>query len=194
MTSEPIRYGLAGMAKTINIVVNQDGDEAVLLEFAARLRANDPAAMQLRDFADSLVNDQPVQGIVFQPKAGQILVCHFGLGFQKPEMVKTRPVLVISPKIQPWTKLCLVLPISSSAPEPVMDHHYRLPDGLLPGSKYDEAWIKGDMVMAVACHRLDRIKAGFRNYVAPIVPADVLKEARRCVLHSTGMHTLTEHW
>lgn len=182
------------MAKSVTVVVNQDDDEAILQEFAARLRANDQYATQLRDFADTITQDQTVQGIAFQPKAGQILVCHFGLGFRKPEMVKTRPVLVISPKVQPWTKLCLVLPISSTPPEPELDCHYRLPDGLVPGNKYDEAWIKGDMVFAVGCHRLDRIKAGFRNYVAPIVPPDVLKEARRCVLHATGMHSLTDHW
>jgi hypothetical protein len=27
-----------------------------------------------------------------------------------------------------------------------------------------------------------------------LVPDDVLREARRCVLHATGMHSLTEHW
>jgi uncharacterized protein YifN (PemK superfamily) len=182
------------MAKAITVVVNQDADEPIIQQIAAALRANGSHAVQLRDFAETISEDQPVRGIEFQPKAGNILVCHFGLGFRKPEMVKTRPVLVISPKVRIWTKLCLVVPISSTPPDPVLPHHYQLPDGLLPGGKYDQAWIKGDMVMAVGAHRLDRIKAGFRNYVAPLVPDDVLREARRCVLHAAGMQSLTDHW
>lgn len=182
------------MAKTVTVVVNQDADEAVVQELAACLRANDSYSRQLRDFADCLEKEQRVQGINWQPQPGQILACHFGLGFKVPEMVKTRPVLVISPKIQPWTKLCIVLPISSRTPDPVLDHHLELPRGLVPNDKYDEAWIKGDTIMAVSCHRLDRVKTGFRSYEAPIVPADVLKEARRCVLHATGMHSLTAYW
>lgn len=182
------------MAKAVTVVVNQDSDEAVIQELANCLRSNDSFSKQLRDFADCLEKEQRVHGISWQPSPGQILICHFGLGFRSPEMVKTRPVVVISPKVNPWTRLCVVVPISSRAPEPVLHHHYRLPDGIVPGEKYKEAWIKGDTLMAVSCHRLDRIKVGFRNYVAPMVPAEVLKEVRRCVLHSTGMHSLTIHW
>lgn len=182
------------MTKTVTVVLNQQGDERVIQELASCLRANDEAAKQLRDFADSLENDQWAGGIKWQPKAGQILVCNFGLGFQRPEMIKIRPVIVISPKVSPWNKLCTVLPISSRAPEPVQQHHFRLPDGLVPGEKYEEAWIKGDNVMTVGAHRLDRIKTGFRTYVAPEAPPAVLKEARRCVLYSAGMNSLTTHW
>ena len=182
------------MPRTVTVVLNQHADEHVIQELAACLRANDELATQLRDFADDLQNEQRVQGINWQPQAGQILICHFGLGFRKPEMIKTRPVIVISPKVSPWTKLCTVLPISSRPPVPVRPHHLRLPEGLVPGAKYREAWVKGDVVMTVGAHRLDRIKAGFRRYVAPVVPPDVLKEARRCVLHSNGMHSLTVHW
>ncbi len=182
------------MAKAVTVVLNEDADEAVIQELAACLRANDAFSKQLRDFADCLEKEQRVQGINWQPQAGQILICHFGLGFRAPEMIKTRPVMVVSPKVAPWTKLCIVLPISSRAPNPVMGYHYKLPDGLMPDDKYEEAWIKGDTVMAVSCHRLDRIKTGFRTYTAPLAPAAVLKEARRCVLHATGMHSLTVHW
>ncbi len=182
------------MAKAVTVVVNQDADEAVIQELASCLRSNDSFSGQLRDFADCLEKEQRVQGINWQPQSGQILVCHFVLGFRQPEMVKTRPVMVISPKVAPWTKLCVVVPISSKTPEPVLGHHYKLPNSLIPGDKYEEAWIKGDTVMAVGCHRLDRIKAGFRTYVSPIAPAEVLKEVRRCVLHATGMHSLTIHW
>jgi uncharacterized protein YifN (PemK superfamily) len=181
------------MPKTVAVVINQDSDERVIRELAASLRTNDEYARQLRDFADTLEKEQRVRGIAFQPKPGQILVCHFGLGFRPPEMIKTRPVLVISPKVQPWTKLSVVVPISSRAPVRVQNHHFRLPNGLIPGNKYEEAWIKGDTLIAVGSHRLDRIKVGFRSYVAPIVPDSILTEARRCILHATGLHSLTVH-
>ena len=33
----------------------------------------------------------------FQPKPGMLLMCDFDTGFRPPEMVKVRPVVVISP-------------------------------------------------------------------------------------------------
>lgn len=178
----------------VSVVVNALEDERVLQTLAAQLRSNSQAASQLRDFASTLENDQVPQGLQFQPKPGQIVACHFGLGFRKPENVKTRPVLVVSPHRRDNVKLCIVVPISSTPPNEVRPYHYKLPKGLVPNEKYEEAWLKGDLIVSVACHRLDRFKVGFRQYVAPMVPVEVLREARRCVLHATGMHSLTEHW
>ncbi|MEQ8710613.1 MAG: type II toxin-antitoxin system PemK/MazF family toxin [Rhodospirillales bacterium] len=181
------------MSTIATVVVNEPTDERVVQRIAEALRANGQYAKQIRDFADMLEDNQHPLGLKFQPKPGQLLVCRFGLGFQQPEMVKTRPVLVVSPHQRRWTGLCLVVPISSVPPDPVEPYHYRLPDGLLPSKKYPEAWIKGDLVITVGKHRLDRIKTGFRQYEAPLVPPEVLREARRCILHATGMHTLTAH-
>lgn len=178
----------------IQVTADTESDAQVLQQLAHIIRRNDGLARQLRDFADTIENDQIPSGIRFQPKPGQLLACHFGLGFQVPENVKTRPVLVISPHQREWTKLCVVVPISSQPPRKVQAHHFRLPKGVVPGEKYDEAWVKGDLVVAVAAHRLDRLKVGFRDYRAPMVHGDILKEARRCVLHAAGMNTLTEYW
>ncbi|MCY1665732.1 type II toxin-antitoxin system PemK/MazF family toxin [Rhizobium sp. SL86] len=182
------------MTKDILLSVHEEADGEVLKKLADCLKANDAFARQLRDFAHGLEAEQRVQGITWQPHPGQILICHFGLGFRPPEMIKTRPVIVISPKSRLWTRLCIVVPISSRPPNPPLYHHYKLPNGLLPGLKYEEAWVKGDTVAAVSCERLDRIKIGPRQYVSPQVPPDVLKEVRRCILHSTGMQSLTQHW
>ena len=182
------------MAKTISVVVHDDADERIVQQLAATLRSNDSSAEQLREFCDTIERDQPVRGLAFQPREGQILACHFGLGFRKPEIVKTRPVLVVSPHRKEWSGLCVVVPIRSKPPLEQQPYHLRLPNGLLPGNKYAESWIKGDLVMTVASHRLDRLKAGFRRYEAPRVPPDLLREARRCILHATGMHSLTAHW
>ncbi|MGJ3264786.1 MAG: type II toxin-antitoxin system PemK/MazF family toxin [Salinarimonas sp.] len=176
------------------VTVPSDEDAAAIEALARILRSNDLHAGSLRAFIQSVTRDQQPRGLQFQPRPGQILVCHFGLGFRPPEMIKTRPVLVISPKRRDNVKLCTVLPISSTAPEEVRPFHYRLPEGTLSASKYAEAWIKGDMVATVAHHRLDRLKIGFRRYESPLVPDEVLREARRCVLHATRMHALTEAW
>lgn len=181
------------MTKEVTVTVQQEKDEEVIRTLASCLRANDSFSRQLRDFVNCLENEQRVQGISWQPQPGQILICHFGLGFRAPEMVKTRPVMVISPKTQIWTKLCIVVPISSLAPDPVEQHHYKLPKGLVPDKKYKEAWIKGDTLMAVSSHRLDRVKIKPREYVVPVASPDVLKEVQKCVLHATGLQALTRH-
>lgn len=182
------------MAKNVSVVINEDADEGVVQRLATVLRSNNPYAEQVREFVDTITNDPVPLGLQFSPTPGQILICHFGLGFQKPEMVKTRPALVVSAKRKDGAKLCTVLPISSLSPEPVRPFHLKLPEGIIPTEKYRIAWIKGDMIQTVACHRLDRVKTGFREYKAIIVPPQVLTEAMRCVLHALGMHALTEHW
>lgn len=182
------------MVKSVSVIVHQDDDEKVIQNLARILRSNDRFARQLRDFSDMAARHKPPRGLNFQPAPGQILACHFGLGFEVPENVKVRPVMVISPKRRVWSRLCVVVPISSQPPDHPMAHHLQLPRGLIPGRKYDEAWIKGDMVVAVGAHRLDRFKVGPREYAAPTVPPQVLRDTRRCILHAAGMDSLTVHW
>lgn len=176
------------------LTANDEADERALRTLADCLRSNDLFASQIRDFARTIESDQHPSGIRFQPSPGQILICHFGIAFRQPEMTKTRPVLVVSAHQREWTRICTVIPISSKRPNPVRSYHYQLPPGILPTEKYPEAWLKGDLIVSVADHRLDRIKKGFRSYEAPTVPDDVLREARRCALHRLGMHSLTIHW
>jgi mRNA interferase MazF len=46
---------------------------------------------------------------------GQILICDFSSGFVEPEMVKVRPVVVISPKPRKSIhSLCTVVPLSTT--------------------------------------------------------------------------------
>lgn len=182
------------MPHSTQVLVNSEDDERVLQLLAGALRRGDRFSKQLRDFADTIEEDPLPAGLRFEPLPGQLLACHFGLGFEVPENVKTRPVLVISPRQRERTGLRLVVPISSKPPREPRAHHYRLPDGLVPNDKYEESWIKGDMAISVGLHRLDRFKVGFRDYRAPTVPDEVLREARRCVLHAAGMDTLTAHW
>lgn len=175
------------------VAFNEAEDEEVLQKLAACLRSNDARARELRDFVEDLRSQRP-QGLQFEPRAGQILVCRFGLGFQKPEIVKTRPVVVVSPKQRRWNGLVMVVPISSTPPEPVEAYHHEIDPAIIPNSKYDTAWIKGDLVMTVSKARLDRLKVGFRRYETPHIGDENLRAVRRCILHSAGMHSLTDAW
>jgi uncharacterized protein YifN (PemK superfamily) len=178
---------------TFQVVANNDSDEKALQQIAAMLRSNDRSAAQIREFLATINSDTLPQGLRFTPRPGTLLICHFGLGFMRPEIVKVRPVLVISRQPRNNTGLCTVVPISSKAPNDPQPYHYRLPEGTVPGKKYSESWLKGDLIQTVSLARLDRIKIGKRQYAAPIVSDEVMVEARKCVLHAQDMHHLTNH-
>jgi uncharacterized protein YifN (PemK superfamily) len=114
--------------------------------------------------------------LTFHPGPGAIVICDFTTGFQPPEMVKARPVVVISPRRRTG-KLATVVPLSSTAPDPVEPWHYCLPAGIYPPARAP-MWAKCDMVATVALGRLDRIKtrdrAGNRTYQVFQIPASDL--------------------
>ncbi len=65
--------------------------------------------------------------ITFVPNAGDVLMCDFTTGFQPPEMVKVRKVVVLSArsrKTMPNTYL--VVPLSKTVPAPPEGCHYRV--------------------------------------------------------------------
>lgn len=115
-------------------------------------------------------------------------------------MVKVRPVIVISPKIATRARLCTVVSLSTTDPDPIMPFHHRLrirPS--LPNPWNSELmWVKGDMVYAAGFHRLDLIRAGKdrngkRIYQYHCLSDDQIKEVRGCLLRSIGLSVLTKH-
>src|ERR1044072_1661132 len=94
----------------------------------------------------------------FHPKAGMVLACDF-TGYVLPEIVKTRPVVVVLPNHLNPPGLFTIVPLSTTAPVPVCDYHYRLNGNPIPGEN-KEVWAKCDLVATVAGLRLDRIKMG----------------------------------
>lgn len=134
------------------------------------------------------------------PAPGTILLCDFNQGFRQPEMVKRRPVVVISPKISVRAGLCTVVPLSTSVPQPEMPYHcrIRLDPPLPPPFDADWNWVKGDMVCAVGFHRLDLVRMGKdekgkRQYRWQTLPTEDLRAVRACVLSSLGLVALTKH-
>lgn len=102
----------------------------------------------------------------FHPKPGVVLRCDFSTGFQPPEMVKARPVVVISPSLKGRDGLVTVVPLSSTPRTQVQNYHFQLPRNCLPqlgAFQQKDSWVKGDMVYTVAMGRLDLYRLNKRG-------------------------------
>ena len=129
--------------------------------------------------------------LTFHPNPGTLLICDFDTGFKASEMVKKRPVVVISPRRRRSTvQLCTVVPLSTTAPDPVERFHHRMNPKSLPVSfRSQDAWAKCDMLYTVSLNRLDRVRVttgGKRTYSAPQVLAEDLDAIRRGVIEASN--------
>jgi uncharacterized protein YifN (PemK superfamily) len=125
----------------------------------------------------------------FQPKPGQVVMCDFR-GYVVPEMVKVRPVVVIA-RNRKNRQLVTVVPLSTTAPNALEDHHHELSGNPLPGKERITCWAKCDMVATVSLSRLDRFKAGHRQYVAPILPQADFEAICLALLNALGLAALS---
>jgi uncharacterized protein YifN (PemK superfamily) len=124
--------------------------------------------------------------ITFHPKAGAVLVCDFR-GYIAPEIVKTRPVVVLSPNHVRRPGLVTVVPLSTTAPLHVEPYHYLLQGNPVPGSDADAVWAKCDLLATVSVERLDRKKIGRGRYVVGYVSMDQVRAMRNCAAISFGL-------
>jgi len=136
----------------------------------------------------------------FHPNPGTILFCNFETGFVVPEMVKSRPVVVVSPRLKRRDQLCCVVPLSTSEPTVVCDYHYRLPmpDPLPEPWDAEVMWVKADMLATVSFERLNLIRTGRdqhgkRKYVQKQLPKEHIAAIKIAVLCGLGMSALTEY-
>jgi len=125
--------------------------------------------------------------IDFHPYPGQVLICNFETGFMHPEMIKTRRVIIISPKKFNNLGTCLVVPISKAPPDPEPPLHVKFEPGqydffhrLLP------CWAKCNMVYSVSLQRLDRLRIG-TQYLTPSISPQDLRLVRRAVALAGGI-------
>ena len=133
--------------------------------------------------------------ITFHPKPGMILMCDFSTGFKPPEMVKKRPVVVLS---KPRQQLVTIVPLSTTEPIPLERCHYEVPNRSLPPPlRRKRHWAKCDCVTTVAFWRLDRVKAGIhattgkRIFVTYQVFPEDLIAIQKGVLHVLELGYLT---
>lgn len=136
----------------------------------------------------------------YYPNPGEILVCDYS-GFVEPEMVKKRPVIIISPRLRRRGELVCVVPLSTTPPAPAELHHCKITlEKPLPAPfQAPEVWAKCDMVSNLARSRLDRFRAGKkpdtagRYYVSGMLTPDQLRDVRKSVLYGLGLGSLTIH-
>jgi uncharacterized protein YifN (PemK superfamily) len=130
----------------------------------------------------------------FPPNPGSVLRCDFK-GLMPPEMIKPRPVVVISARLQRETRgTCVVVALSSTDPQNIHDFHCRiqLPGPRLPAGLAPECWVKGDMIYTVSLERLDlyrlsKDREGKRLYYYDRVDNHTLFCVRRAVGSAIGL-------
>lgn len=127
------------------------------------------------------------------PPQGTILICDF-TGFKTPEMVKKRPVIVVSKPIVSRPDLCTVVALSTTSPSKILPMHYELKlDPPLP-IPYDSPshWVKGDMIYSFSFRRFSypckgRDSSGTRIHVYEVISAEQLKCVQKCIMAGIGI-------
>jgi uncharacterized protein YifN (PemK superfamily) len=129
--------------------------------------------------------------LTFHPDRGTIVIYDFSTGFQPPEMVKKRPVVIVSPRLRGRTGLCTVVPLSTTAPDPVENYHYLLKTPPYPQASSKDVWAKCDMITTVGLARMDRIRIklsnGRRDYRTFAMNSADLKEVLACMRVALGI-------
>ena len=123
------------------------------------------------------------------PEVGDVLLCDFS-GFQAPEMTKRRPVINLTPRRR-IGRVCLVVPLSTTAPDPQPMWHRKVHVDLPPPfDKSPEAWAKCDMLYAVSFDRLFLFRKGKtegkRNYIYPIISEAEMKDVWEGIFYGLG--------
>ena len=123
-----------------------------------------------------------------------ILLCDYSKGgFKPPEMVKRRPVLAVSPRLRHRRGLLTVVPLSTTEPDRVCDHHCRITiNQPLPKFPATEMWVKADMIATVAFERLDlfrtdRDQYGRRKYLQPKISEADFERVQACIKAALGL-------
>ena len=132
-------------------------------------------------------------GLQYFPYAGQILMCRFD-GNLVPEMTKTRPVIVITPRpIAQKKGTVSVIPLSTTSPQRIMPYH--VPVALprpVPEGFDASCWAKCDMIYTAGLARLSLIRmgkapGGRRIYYQKTIVIQYLNEVRKGIAHALGI-------
>lgn len=125
----------------------------------------------------------------FHPKPGALLLCRYWRDSVEPEMVKTRPVIVVSPRLRRRDGLCTVVPLSTTPPQSPQDYHCEIDLSRPLPSPWNAVshWVKADMIATVGHGRLELIgigrdQYGKRKHLNLVIPNDDLTRIRACIL------------
>ena len=98
----------------------------------------------------------------FYPKTGHVLICNFDTGFVPPEMVKRRPIVVISKTETHSRRLCTVVPLSKTIQKIIKPWQVALKiDSISSSSDIETIWAKCDMIYTVSFDRLEILKDNY---------------------------------
>ncbi|WP_458183732.1 type II toxin-antitoxin system PemK/MazF family toxin [Bradyrhizobium sp. 14AA] len=131
--------------------------------------------------------------VIAHPVPGTIVRVDLNEGFREPEMRKRRPCIVLSPPLAGRDFMCTIVPLSTTAPRRPRDYHLKLTlDPPLPEPfENPEMWVKGDIVLTVAFHRLRLLFSGWnsgqRVYDVRILDDGTLEKVRDCVRNGLGL-------
>ncbi|MCQ8186296.1 type II toxin-antitoxin system PemK/MazF family toxin [Parvularcula maris] len=126
----------------------------------------------------------------FHPRAGQVLVCDLS-DFKPPEMVKVRPVVVISPRLPDRGGIVTIVPLSTTPPRKPYPFVVPLSRSYKPGGEPSvQTWAKCDMILNIGLHRLNAFKVGRRKWEIPEMTYADLRAVRRGVVFGLGMGDL----
>jgi mRNA interferase MazF len=136
----------------------------------------------------------------YHPRIGEVLLCNYDTGFIVPEMVKLRPVIVVSPRLRRREGLVAVVPLSTSEPDVMMDYQIELTLARPLPMPFNSPtmWAKCDMVTTLALSRLDRFKEARRDgrprqYRTGLLSDDQIVRVKKGILHGLGLGSLTIH-
>lgn len=133
--------------------------------------------------------------IQFAVPPGSILRCDYQMGgFKPPEMVKARPVVVVSPRLRHRDGLCTVVPLSTtpSVHEAPYVVRLELTPPLPEPFVAPLAWAKCDMLATVSFARLDMFRTprdqyGRRKYLKRGLSPEDLERIRQGILAALGL-------
>ncbi len=131
--------------------------------------------------------------VVSHPIPGTIVRVDLGEGFRPPEMGKRRPAIILSPEIVGRPLMCAIVPLSTTPPRPVLPHHMviELSPPLPHPYSNPRMWLKGDIVLTVAFHRLrllfSRFESGQRIYDVRVLDRNVFAKVQQCVRSGLGL-------
>lgn len=137
----------------------------------------------------------------YYPRLGEVLVCHYGHQAIHPEIGKSRPCVVIGPRLRNRGGLVGVVPLSTTAPPEMCDYHRIIEFNPTMPAPYNSPvmWAKCDLFSNVSLERLDRFKLPAKRYGGPRtfttgqLGEDVVAELKRAVLCGLGLGSLTIH-
>lgn len=128
------------------------------------------------------------------PVVGSIVRVDLNEGFRVPEMRKRRPAVVLSPELPDRPQLCTIVPLSTTPPRTAHPFHLEIelnPPLPFPYSS-PKMWVKADIILTVAFHRLrylgeqSRDENGDRIYDYRVLEGDVMEKIFSCVMNGLG--------